>query len=125
MAQHPHLFVPPTLEPTRFTSPSSGPRERISLPQRDRAAHAQSLISKLQEIAPAAASRAEQQKAIGVDAGLGIYLAFESEPNFPLQFESLDLYQERHRALLCQDAARQSDTGDRLRPRWKARPIST
>jgi hypothetical protein len=35
--------------------------------------------------------RTQEQRAIGLDAGLGIYLTFESEPNFPLKFESLDL----------------------------------
>jgi Subtilase family len=91
MAQHPHLIVPSTSEPTRFTSPSSGPRDRITLPPRDRAAHANSLIAQLNEIAPTAEARVQEQKAIGLDAGLGIYLAFESEPEFPLKFESLDL----------------------------------
>ena len=35
--------------------------------------------------------RATEQKAFGLDDGFGIDLAFESEPNFPLKFESLDL----------------------------------
>jgi hypothetical protein len=63
----------------------------MNLPPRDRAARAQSLISQLNDIAPEAAGRVEEQRAIGLDAGFGIYLAFESEPNFPLKFESLDL----------------------------------
>src|SRR5215831_13080953 len=45
MAQHPHLIIPTTAEPSRFTSPSSGPRERMNLPTRSRAEHAQNLIS--------------------------------------------------------------------------------
>jgi len=91
MAQHPHLFVPTTAERLRFTSPSSGPRGGLNLPQRDRRAHAQALIAKLEEIAPTAVARTEEQKAFGIYDGNGIYLAFESEPNFPLKFESLDL----------------------------------
>src|SRR3984893_1372655 len=91
MAQHPHLIVPITAEATRFTSPSSGPRERMNLPARSRAAHAQNLLSKLQALSPQAAARADEQRALGLDDGLGIYLAFESEPNFPLKFESLDI----------------------------------
>ena len=91
MALHPHLLIPPTGEPTRFTSPSSGPRERINLPARERAEHAQNLISQLESIAPQAIARAQEQRALGLDAGLGIYLRFDSEPNFPLKFESLDL----------------------------------
>jgi hypothetical protein len=91
MAQHPHLIIPTTSEPRRFTSPSSGPRERINLPARGRAEHAQNLITKLETLTPQAAARAEEQKALGLDDGLGIYLMFESEPNFPLKFESFDL----------------------------------
>lgn len=91
MAQHPHLIIPTTSEPRRFTSPSSGPRERINLPARGRTEHAQNLIAKLEALTPQAAARAEEQAALGLDDGLGIYLMFESEPNFPLKFESLDL----------------------------------
>src|ERR1700730_4866327 len=91
MAQHPHLIIPTTSEPSRFTSPSSGPRERMNLPERGRAEHAQNLISKLEALAPQTVARAEAQRALGLDDGLGIYLAFESEPNFELKFESLDL----------------------------------
>jgi hypothetical protein len=91
MALHPHLIVQNNGETSRFTSPSTGPRERIILPARERAAHAQALIEQLEEIQPKAAARAEQQRALGLDAGLGVYLRFDSEPNFPLKFESLDL----------------------------------
>lgn len=61
MAQHPHLIIPTTADPKRFTSPSSGPRERINLPVRQRAEHAQNLLAKLETIAPEAAARAEAQ----------------------------------------------------------------
>src|SRR5262249_54721342 len=91
MAQHPHLIIPTTNEPRRFTSPSSGPRERINLPARDRAEHAQNLIAKLETLTTQADARVQEQKALGLDAGLGIYLGFRSEANFPLKFESLDL----------------------------------
>ena len=72
MAQHPHLLIPSTSQPTRYTSPSSGPREHQNLPQRSREAHAESLIAKLQEITTAAASRADERRAFGSDSGLGI-----------------------------------------------------
>jgi hypothetical protein len=62
----------------------------MNLPPRGRAAHAQHLLSQLAQIAPAAQQRAAQQKAQGIDAGLGTYLVFESEPDFELKFESLD-----------------------------------
>lgn len=91
MSQHPHLIIPTDAAPIRFTSPSSGPRQRMDLPARDRAEHAQNLIEELQALAPEADERADQQRAFGLDAGLGMYLAFESEPNFELKLESLDL----------------------------------
>lgn len=91
MAQHPHLIVPGPAQAVRFTSPSSGPRDGIKLPPRGRAAHAAHLLQRLQNLSPEAQARAQEQRAQGIDAGLGIYLTFESEPNFPLKFESLDL----------------------------------
>lgn len=91
MAQHPHLFVPPGPDPVRFTSPSAGRREPLNLPARDRAQHAQNLIAKLETVAETAQARANEQKAFGLDDGLGIYLTFQSEPNFELKFESLDV----------------------------------
>jgi hypothetical protein len=67
MAQHPHLIVPTTVEPQRFTSPSSGSRERINLPARERAAHAQNLIAKLEALLPEVTARVETQRAQGLD----------------------------------------------------------
>ena len=91
MAQHPHLIVPTAAAAMRFTSPSTGPRERMDLPVRGRAEHAQNLLNKLEAISPQAAARIDEQKALGLDDGLGIYLTFESEPNFSLKYESMDL----------------------------------
>ena len=92
MARHPHLIVPTVAAAVRFTSPSTGPRERMDLPVRGRAElYAQSLLGKLEAISPQATARVDEQKALGLDDGLGIYLAFESEPNFPLKYESMDL----------------------------------
>lgn len=91
MAQHPHLIVPTGPDPVRFTSPSSGRSEALTLPTRDRAQHAQNLIAKLETVAEIAQARADEQKAFGLDDGIGIYLTFQSEPNFDLKFESLDV----------------------------------
>jgi hypothetical protein len=63
----------------------------MDLPVRGRAEHAQNLLNKLEAISPQAAARIDEQKALGLDDGLGIYLTFESEPNFSLKYESMDL----------------------------------
>lgn len=90
MAQHPHIFVPAGPDPVRFTSPNSG-RNSINVPPRDRAQHAEHLIEQVRVASEASDGRVEAQKAFGFDEGLGIYLTFESEPNFDLKFESLDV----------------------------------
>ncbi|PWB83738.1 MAG: hypothetical protein C3F11_05040 [Methylocystaceae bacterium] len=91
MPHHPHLIVPAGPDPVRFTSPSSGRNNPVQLPERNRVQHAQNLIARLQAAAETAQTRAEEQKAFGLDDGLGIYLTFQSEPNFDLKFESLDM----------------------------------
>jgi hypothetical protein len=91
MTQHPHLIVPAGPDPVRFTSPSTGRNEALTLPARDRADHAQNLIAKLEAAGQTAQARAEEQRAFGLDEGIGIYLTFQSEPDFDLKFESLDV----------------------------------
>src|ERR1700694_650281 len=91
MAQHPHLIVQTEASSSDFTSPSSGPRTTFSRPPRTRAAHAQALIGKGEEIAPSAQERLVAQREEGVTEGNGIYVTFESEPMFELKFESLDV----------------------------------
>jgi hypothetical protein len=91
MAQHPHLFVQQIPDPIRFTSPNSGRQDLLMRPARDRAEHAQSLIAKLETFEEAATDRTDEQKSFGLDDGFGIYLTFQSEPNFELKFESLDV----------------------------------
>lgn len=91
MAQHPHIFIETNAEPQRFTSPSSGPREGIRLPNRNRQQHANALLQQLENLRPGVQARIEAQKAQGFTDGLGISLVFRSEPNFELKFESLDL----------------------------------
>ena len=98
MAQHPHLIVPTPAESRQFTSPATA-RSDFSRPERSRSEHAQKLIAQLQAIQPVADERIEEQKAEGIDEGNGIYLTFDSEPNFELKFESLGL--ERSGIELC------------------------
>lgn len=91
MAQHPHIIVPNSPDPVRFTSPYSG-REKFSTNRRaDRVAHANTLLEKLEAARVVNADRVREQKALGLDEGLGISLTFESVANFELKFESLDV----------------------------------
>jgi len=91
MAQHPHIIVPVAPDPVRFTSPSSGRRDRPNLPERDRTQHANALIDQIETLAEVSEARAEEQRAFGLDDGFGILITFESEPDFELKFESLDV----------------------------------
>lgn len=91
MVHHPHIIAPEAPDPKRFTSPTTGRNETLNRPPRNRAEHAQNLIEKLEHAATIAHERVEEQKAFGLDSGYGIYLTFESEPNFELKFESLDV----------------------------------
>jgi hypothetical protein len=84
-------MAPDAPDAKRFTSPSRFISDGLNRPPRTRAAHAQNLITKLEQISEAAETRAEEQRAFGLDDGHGIYLTFESEPQFELKFESLDL----------------------------------
>jgi len=63
----------------------------MSLPVRDRVAHAEHLLAQLEAVSVASAERVAEQKAQGLDTGFGVVLTFESEPNFALKFESLDV----------------------------------
>jgi hypothetical protein len=86
---HPHLFDPNAATSQPFTSPRPGRGDSLSLQQRNRAQHAKRLLDKLEAIDHVSNQQVDDAKAIGVDAGHGIYLQFESEPGFDLKFESL------------------------------------
>lgn len=87
---HPHAFTPNPATSEPFTSPKSG-RGGLTLPQRNRAEHADYLLGQLHAAEPVAAKRLADQQAEGVDEGNGIYLVFKSAPGFELKFESLDV----------------------------------
>jgi hypothetical protein len=88
---HPHLFDPNAATRQDFTTPRPGRGKALSLQARDRAQHAAHLLGQLENIQEKAQERVAAQKAEGVDAGNGIYLQFQGEPGFDLQFDSLDV----------------------------------
>ena len=89
MARHPHLIDPTVAPGQKFTSPKTF-RENFDTPPRDRTAHAEFLKEKVEAIRDTAAERVVQQKAEGIDAGNGIVLTFQSDPDFALKLDSLD-----------------------------------
>jgi len=48
------------------------------------------LLGRLQQAQKQESSIIKEQKAFGLDAGNGIYISFESDPDFDLKFDSLE-----------------------------------
>jgi hypothetical protein len=87
----PHLLVRNSAATEAYTSPRSGRAKQLKLPPRaNRHAHAEALLGQLEAVSEQQQPLVEAQRAVGLDAGNGLYLQFESEPNFELAFESLE-----------------------------------
>jgi len=86
----PHIFVKDGLTSEAYTSPRTGRNSPVPTPARDRPTHAAKLTADLEAIATLQQERTAQQNAFGLDALNGIYIKFESSPDFELKFESLD-----------------------------------
>ncbi len=85
----PHFLVSDTAHTEPYTSISSRGKT-FRLPPRQRQSHGQKLLRKFDRIREESRTIISDQKAFGIDAGNGIYIQFESEPNFELKFESLE-----------------------------------
>lgn len=87
----PHLLIRNSATAESYSRPISGMGGTESkTPPRNRQAHAEQLLEKIQQIQTQETGIIEQQKAFGLDVSNGIYLAFESEPDFELKFSSLE-----------------------------------
>jgi hypothetical protein len=84
-----HILIANTARTEPYTSPSSGGKT-FQLPQRQRLTHGQKLQRQFDQLREEAQGVIAEQKAFGIDAGNGIYIQFESEPEFELKFESLE-----------------------------------
>lgn len=88
MPRYPHLIVTTAPDDVRFTSTRSG-RDNLITPPRNRNTHARHLIQSVEN--------ARAQQPVPRQIGNGFYqstdlvLTFESEPDFELAFESLDM----------------------------------
>jgi hypothetical protein len=87
--RYPHLLLVETGVAERYTATRSRSREFL-LPDRNRARHAAHLLRDFQQ-AQSQRETFPQQIGNGFYESPGLTLTFESEPNFPLAFESLDL----------------------------------
>src|SRR4030042_429518 len=84
-----HLLLIGTAQSEAFTSPSKGGGQ-FKLPLRNRQEHGNALLQQLERVREESVELGRQKTAFGVDAGNGLYLQFESEPDFELKFDSLD-----------------------------------
>ena len=87
--QLPHLFLSDTAHTEPYTPPAAGGRP-FRLPSRQRQQHGQRLLTHFDQLRQQAEEVFAEQNALGIDAGNGIYIQFESEPDFELKFESLE-----------------------------------
>ncbi len=87
----PHLLIVNSAMAEKFSRPKRGIGATESkIPHRNRQRHAQHLIEQIQQIQSQQRSIIERQRAFGLEVSNGIYLAFESEPDFELKFASLE-----------------------------------
>src|SRR5262245_31462393 len=77
----------PTVEP--FTSAQEG-RSHSRIPPRDRSGHATRLRDQLELARAQAQAAAARRTAIGIEIEGGLWLEFQSEPEFDLALKSLD-----------------------------------
>ena len=85
-----HLLLNTPAEKEHYTSPRGGSSRDFQLFQRNRETHAQNLREQLEGAQRANQAFTERRTQLAVRGDFGIYLEFESEPNVPLRFESLE-----------------------------------
>jgi Subtilase family len=91
--RYPHLHIVGEADTQRYTA-TRGWGSEFSLPQRQRGPHAARLITALQQ-AQAQRERFPVRVGNGFYESPGLTLSFESDPNFNLAFESLDLQRSK------------------------------
>ncbi|MFA7402403.1 MAG: S8 family peptidase [Pelobacteraceae bacterium] len=85
----PHLIITGTAS-TEVYSPILKQGPKHVHPVRNRQQHGRDLLTKLERIREEAVVIGREQTAFGIDTGNGIYLQFESDPEFELKLESLE-----------------------------------
>lgn len=86
----PHILLKDTARTEPYTPiPSRG--KTFKLPPRNRQEHGHKLLRQFEQLRHESDQLIKEQKAYGIDAGNGIYVQFESDPDFELKFESLEV----------------------------------
>jgi len=84
-----HLLLRGTAKTERYTSPKIG-RQSISNPSRNPLAHGENLLKQISKAQEEAFVRDETRVAVGIADQNGMYLEFQSEPEFELALKSLE-----------------------------------
>jgi hypothetical protein len=88
----PHLLVTGTGNVESYVKPPGGGGGEFALPRRNRRQHGRGLLAQLKQVQQAAEALVDEQRAFGVDAGNGIVIQFESEPDYELAINSLEFF---------------------------------
>lgn len=103
--RYPHILVRNTAATSGYTRPPRTVATKLNIPERNRGAHADFLLGRLQQIEQQESTIIAEQKSFGLSVCNGIYLKFESDPKFDLKFDSLEF--QRSGIELC--AIKQAD----------------
>lgn len=90
MPRYSHLVLPGEAATERYTA-TRGRGVEFRAPDRNRQMHGTKLIQELQQAAATQQERFPQNIGAGFYESPGLTLTFESDPDFPLAFEALDL----------------------------------
>jgi Subtilase family len=90
MPRYQHLIVPHQAQTARYTA-RRGRSPEFRTPSRNRGPHARNLLRSLNHAATTHSAGFPKNVGSGFYESPGVTLSFQSTPNFPLAFESLDL----------------------------------
>ena len=108
----PHILLADTAHTEPYTPiPSRG--KTFKLPQRQRQLHGERLLHQFDCLRQETDAIIAEQKAFCIDAGNGIYVQFESDPEFELKFESLEALRSGIELLAGSNVSKQ-DSGNGL-----------
>lgn len=87
--QNRHLILEGFTETERFKSASGG-GPRANIPERNRSEHGAALLDQIGGLRPELVAARQAQEEAGLESGFGLKVEFESFPDVPLAFQSLE-----------------------------------